>query len=67
MWFLHRFLELGITRGIERHWGMLIYVRIAALNVSTPVVDNSTLPSSFWKKCQFRRENIISKTNKIEQ
>ena len=40
--FLNQILKLGITRGIEQHWERLIYVCVAALNMSVPVVD--TLP-----------------------
>ena len=40
--FLNQILKLGITRGIEQRWERLIYMRVAALNASVPVID--TLP-----------------------
>jgi len=62
--FLNQIFKLGITQGIEQHWGKLIYMHVAALNASTPVIDNSTLPSSSQKRYQSREKTLKIKRTK---
>jgi len=45
-------LQAGDYSGNWTTLGKLIYVCVAALNVSAPVIDNSTLPSNSQKKYQ---------------
>ena len=65
--FLNQIFKLGITRGIERQCGKLIYVCIAALNASVPAVNNSTLPSSSQKRYQSREKTLkVKEQNKTK-
>ena len=61
--FLNQILKLGITRGIEQCWERLIYVRVAALNASVPVIGFSTLPSNSREQLLHRQGFVINKEN----
>ena len=55
--FFNQILKLGITRGIEQHWERLIYMCIATLNASVPVVDTLPYCPAFRKGFSFTRKH----------
>ena len=56
--FLNQILKLGITRGIEQRWERLIYMRVAALNASVPVIDTLPYRPALGKGFQFREKTF---------
>ena len=61
--YFRRTLEPGITRGVTRRRISLIYVRVAALNASVPVVGFSTLLSNSREQLLHHQGFVINKEN----
>ena len=56
--FLNQILKLGITWGIEQRWERLIYMCIATLNMSVPVIDALPYCPALRKGFWFRKKTF---------
>ena len=65
--YFRRTLELGITRGVTQCWESLIYMHVATLNASIPVIGFLTLPSNSREQLLLCQGFVVNKENYKEK